>query len=55
MPPVVRFNETPVFVRLRAVQPKVIGATIQGLAGFDFKTDVLATFCKQTGKGCPAK
>lgn len=51
----VSFNETAVSGRFRAAQPKVIGATMQGLAGIDFKKDVLTAFCKQTGKGCPAK
>lgn len=39
----------------RAVQPKVIAATMQGMAGVDFKRDTLATFCRETGKACPAK
>ena len=51
----VRFNESAVSRHFRAAQPKVIGATMQGLAGVDFKKDVLTEFCKQTGKACPNK
>ncbi|MCA1652601.1 MAG: hypothetical protein ABR588_11300 [Sphingomicrobium sp.] len=48
----VAFAESPVAARHRAVQPKVIAATMEGLAGMDFKKDVLAAFCTRTGKAC---
>ena len=51
----VDFSEAEVAVRFRAAQPKVIAETMQGLAGMDFKKDVIAAFCKQTVKGCQSK
>ena len=51
----VSFSETDVAVRFRAAQAKVIGETMKGLTGVDFKKDVLTAFCKQTDKACPAK
>jgi hypothetical protein len=51
----VSFSESKAAMRQRAIQPKVIAATMQGIAGMDFKKEVLAAFCSQTGKGCPTR
>ncbi len=38
--------------RYRAAQPAVIAATMQAIGQIDFKGDVLAAYCKETGKLC---
>jgi hypothetical protein len=38
--------------RYRAVTPAVIAATLKSIGQLDFKSDVLAAFCKETGKLC---
>lgn len=38
--------------RMQRALPKVIAATMRSMQGLDFKGDVAATFCKQTGKLC---
>lgn len=48
----VAFNESAAARRYRAAQPQAIAATMQALAGLDFKKDVMAAFCARTGKGC---
>lgn len=47
----VAFNESPAAQRWRAATPAVMGEALAG-SKFDFKADVRAAFCKQTGKGC---
>jgi len=39
----------------RASIPAVIAATVQSVGDMDFKGDVIAAYCKETGKLCPAK
>jgi hypothetical protein len=38
--------------RYRAATPAVIAATMKSIGQMDFKGDVLATYCKETGKLC---
>ena len=38
--------------RYRAAIPKVIADTMQSIGKMDYKGDVLAAYCKQTGKLC---
>lgn len=51
----VGFNGTDAARNYRAAQPQVIAATMKGMAGLDYKKDVMAAFCAKTGKGCAAK
>lgn len=51
----VAFNRTPAAARYRAATPGVIAATMQAVGPMDFKADVRANFCKESGKLCPAK
>ena len=39
--------------RMQAALPKVIFQTMAAMQGVDFKADVLAAYCKHTGKLCP--
>lgn len=45
--------ERPEQQRLRAVQPAVMAEAIASLGALDFKKDVAAAFCRDTGKLCP--
>lgn len=47
-----RFYRTPVAARFQATIPQVIIDTMAGAGKMDFKGDVLAAFCKDTGKLC---
>lgn len=47
--------ESPAAQRMRAAMPQVMAAVIGGMAGIDYKKDVMGAFCTQTGKGCPAR
>ena len=38
--------------RMQVALPKVIASTMQSMQGVDFKADVLAAYCKDTGKLC---
>jgi hypothetical protein len=38
--------------RMQAALPKVIATTMESVQGLDFKADVLAAYCKDTGKLC---
>lgn len=38
--------------RMQAALPKVIASTMQSMQGLDFKVDVVAAYCKETGKLC---
>jgi formate dehydrogenase maturation protein FdhE len=51
----VAFYRTATAARFQAVLPSVIGDTVAGLGKMDFKGDVLAAYCKETGKLCAAK
>jgi hypothetical protein len=48
----VAFYRTPVADRAQAALPLVIGETMRSVGKMDFKGDVLAAFCKETGKLC---
>jgi hypothetical protein len=45
--------ESPEQQRLRAVQPQVMAEAIASVGELDFKKDVTAAFCRDTGKLCP--
>ena len=51
----VAFHKTGASRRLQAATPQAIAATLQSVGKLDFKGDVTAAFCRQTGKLCPAK
>ena len=46
--------ESPEQQRLRAVQPQVMAEALGAIGTMDFKKDVTAAFCRDTGKLCPA-
>jgi hypothetical protein len=46
------FYRSPAGGRFEAALPKVIGETATNMGKVDFKGDVLAAYCKQTGKLC---
>ena len=48
----VAFQNGPSGKRYRAAIPQVIGDTMRQLGRMDFKGDVLAAYCKETGKLC---
>jgi hypothetical protein len=52
---VVAFQGSPAGSRYRSAIPAVIADTMQLVGKMDFKGDVLAAYCKETGKLCPAK
>jgi hypothetical protein len=37
---------------MQAALPKVIMSTMESMKGADFKTDLQAAYCKETGKLC---
>ena len=49
------FWKSPAGQGYRASIPAVIAATVQSVGDMDFKGDVIAAYCKETGKLCPAK
>lgn len=49
---VAAFLESPAGLRFRASQPQVIAGTVAALGEMDFKKDVAAAYCRQTGKLC---
>jgi hypothetical protein len=49
---IVAFYRTPAAARFQAALPDVIGGTVAGMGKMDFKGDVLAAYCKETGKLC---
>ncbi|MFP5329816.1 MAG: hypothetical protein ACLGHC_06745, partial [Alphaproteobacteria bacterium] len=51
----VRFSRTSAAKRYRDATPAVIAATLQAVGTMDFKKDVRAAFCKETGKLCEPK
>jgi hypothetical protein len=48
----VAFERSPAAQRMRAAVPFTIAATMQAVGKMDFKADVRAAFCKDTGKLC---
>lgn len=46
------FERSPAGGRFRAANPPVIFAVMQSLANVDYKKDVVAAYCKKTGKLC---
>jgi hypothetical protein len=48
----VSFNRSPAAVHYRTISPAVIAKTMQTLGPMDFKGDVIANYCKETGKLC---
>ena len=49
---IAEFYRTTAAKRLRVALPKVIQSTMGAMQGVDFKADVLAAYCKETGKLC---
>jgi hypothetical protein len=49
---VAKFQRSDSGKRYRAAIPGVIADTMQSIHGVDFKADVLAAYCKETGKLC---
>ena len=49
---VAAYYRTPAARRLQIALPAVIQSTMAAIQGVDFKADVLAAYCKQTGKLC---
>jgi hypothetical protein len=37
---------------MQAALPEVIQSTMESMKGVDFKTDLTAAYCKETGKLC---
>jgi hypothetical protein len=52
---VVAFHASTTGRKYRAVQPDVIAATVKALGEVHYKDDVLAVYCKKTGKLCGAQ
>ena len=48
----VAFHRSPPAQRQQQVMPAVIAASMQSVGSMDFKKDVAAAFCKETGKLC---
>ena len=48
----VAFYRTPAAGRFQAALPSMIGETVAGLGKMDFKGDVVAAYCKETGRLC---
>ncbi len=49
---VLAFQSSAAATRYRSVTPEVIAETIKSVGKLDFKGDVLAAYCKETGKLC---
>ena len=49
------YARSPAAKRVQAALPTIIGASVGVMQGMDFKKDVTAAYCKQTGKLCPAQ
>ena len=48
----VTFNRSPAAKHYREVSPAVIAMTMQAIGPVDFKADVLANYCRESGKLC---
>ena len=51
----VTFEQSDAAKRYRGAMPGAIAAAMQGVGQMDFKKDVRAAFCKESGKLCDAK
>lgn len=51
----VRAVEGPRAARRRAIEAPALVEALQSVGAIDFKHDIVAAFCAQMGKGCPAK
>jgi hypothetical protein len=49
---IVAFQKSRAGQAYRGAIPAVIAATVQSVGDMDFKGDVLAAYCRQTGKLC---
>ena len=49
---IAQFHRTAAAKRLQATLPKVIESTMAAMQGLNFKADVVAAYCKDTGKLC---
>jgi hypothetical protein len=49
------FWKSPAGQSYRASIPAVIAATVESVGDMDFKGDVIAAYCKETGKLCAPK
>ena len=52
---IVAFQRSRAGQAYRGAIPAVIAATVESVGDMDFKGDVLAAYCKQTGKLCASK
>jgi hypothetical protein len=50
---VAAYHRTGAARRMQTALPKIIAATMQSMQALDFKRDVIAAYCKDTGKLCP--
>jgi hypothetical protein len=51
----VAFARTDAAKHYRDAMPKIAASTMASVGPMDFKSDVIAAYCKETGKLCPAK
>jgi hypothetical protein len=51
----VAFSRTDAAKNYRDAMPKIAASTMASAGPMDFKRDVIATYCKETGKLCPAQ
>ena len=49
------YYRSPAAKRMQAALPKVIGASMAAMGSMDFRKDLEAAYCKETGKLCPAQ
>ncbi|HKX92596.1 MAG TPA: hypothetical protein VJM15_09270 [Sphingomicrobium sp.] len=50
---IIAYQDSAAGKRHRAVAPEVIAATLASVGEIDFKNDVRAAYCEETGKLCP--
>jgi len=51
----VEFSRTDAAKHYRAAMPRIAASTMAKAGQMDFKKDVIAAYCKETGKLCPVK
>jgi hypothetical protein len=49
------FSRTGAAKNYRSAMPRIAASTMVNVGNLDFKADVIAAFCKASGKLCPAK
>jgi len=49
------YYRSPAAKRMQAALPQVIAGAMSAMQGMDFKKDLTAAYCKDTGKLCPAQ